>query len=206
MHYELVDAPVKCLACKAPCTLEQGRSPSKLFVKQHFSAPRLPKVCSNCLLAFLHFCVLMLCNERINRVVEELKAAHGIGRNSVFAREQIYQEAVSKFVKKKKLKVGGNKERCPVDELAVGKVGRMVGKLASKKGFCQSCCTQCLWLAVQTGKDGQEPRSHKDGTKKVAMDVLPDASQAPKGNPRGVESLSQVFESKLRKGTNKAHN
>ena len=156
MHYELVDAPVKCLACKAPCTLEQGRSPSELFwlctekrsfkhSKQHFSVPCLPKVRTNCLLAFLHFCVLMLCNERINGIVEELKAAHGIGRSSVFAWEKIYHEAVSKLVAKKRLnKVGGNKERCAVDGLAVEKVGRVVGNPVSKEAsFVRAAQTIC---------------------------------------------------------------
>ena len=38
-------------------------------------------------------------------------------------------------MKKKRLnKIGGNKERCAVDETAVGRVGRMVGKPASKRG------------------------------------------------------------------------
>jgi len=47
----------------------------------------------------------------------------------------IYYESLSKFVKKKRLnKIGGNKERCAVDETAVGRVGRMVGKPASKRG------------------------------------------------------------------------
>jgi hypothetical protein len=42
---------------------------------------------------------------------------------------------LSNYVKKRGLnKVGGKNERCPVDETAVGKVGRMVGKPASKKG------------------------------------------------------------------------
>ena len=126
--------------------------------------------------------------------------------------EDIYYESLSKFVKKKRLnKIGGNKERCAVDETAVGRVGRMVGKPASKRGSyiraadriatrrpCKTIwkpktkafpkskagsskdkrsnkSTQWLWLAVQTGKDGQQPRSHKVGNKRVAMDVLPDA-------------------------------
>ena len=249
MHYELVDAPAKCNTCKASCTLEQGRSSNELFwlcsqtrkkdhFKRHISIPCLPKVRTNNLLGFLHFVVFMLCNEKIKRIVEELKSAHGIARCTVFHWEKIYHEALSKYVKKKNLnKVGGNKERCAVDETAVGKVGRMVGKPASKKGSfvragdrigakrpCKTLwkpkakafpkakagsskdkrsnkSTQWLWLAVQTGKDGQQPRSHKDGSKKVAMDVLPDASQAPKGKPRGEESLTTVFKSKLRKGT-----
>ena len=33
------------------------------------------------------------------------------------------------------------------------------------------------------------------------MDVLPNASQAPKGKPRGAEPLSQVLARKLQKGT-----
>jgi hypothetical protein len=144
--------------------------------------------------------------------------------------EDIYYESLSKFVKKKRLnKIGGNKERCAVDETAVGRVGRMVGKPASKRGSyiraadriatrrpCKTIwkpkakafpkskagsskdkrsnkSTQWLWLAVQTGKDGQQPRSHKVGNKRVAMDVLPDASRAPKGKPRGEESLSKSF-------------
>ena len=53
----------------------------------------------------------------------------------VFCWEKIYHEALSNYVKKRGLnKVGGKNERCPVDETAVGKVGRMVGKPASKKG------------------------------------------------------------------------
>ena len=146
MHYKFVDAPAKCNICKASCTLEQGRNSNEFFwlcsqnrkkehFKRHISIPCLPKVHTNNLLGFLHFVVFMLCNEKIKRIVEELKSAHGIARCTVFHWEKIYHEALSKYVKKKNLnKVGGNKERCAVDETAVGKVGRMVGKPASKKG------------------------------------------------------------------------
>ena len=78
----------------------------------------------------------MLCNEKISRIVEEMKSAHGVGRNSIFNWEKIYHTALSKFVKKKKLNlVGGKKERYAVDELAIGKMGHMVGKPASKRGI-----------------------------------------------------------------------
>ena len=48
-------------------------------------------------------------------------------------------------------------------------------KAGSSKDKRSNKSTQWLWLAVQTGKDGQQPRSHKVGNKRVAMDVLPDA-------------------------------
>ena len=48
-------------------------------------------------------------------------------------------------------------------------------KAGSSKDKRSNKSTQWLWLAVQTPKDGQQPRSHKVGNKRVAMDVLPDA-------------------------------
>ena len=248
MHYELVDIPAKCKMCKADLAPEQGRSSNELFWL--CSENRTSSTSSNtCLFhacqkyapttfwvfQFLHSVVFMLCNKKISRIVEELESAHGTTRSTFFCWEKIYHEALSNYVKKRGLnKVGGKNERYPVDETAVGKVGRMVGKPASKKGSfvraadriharrpCKTIwkpkakafpkakpgslprtsaatsllVTQWLWLAVQTGKDGQQPRSHKDGNKKVAMDVLPDDSQAPKGKSRGEEYLTRVIES-----------
>jgi len=148
MHYELVDIPAKCKMCKADLAPEQGRSSNELFWL--CSENRTSSTSSNtCLFhacqkyapttfwgfQFLHSVVFMLCNEKISRIVEELESAHGTTRSTFFCWEKIYHEALSNYVKKRGLnKVGGKNERCPVDETAVGKVGRMVGKPASKKG------------------------------------------------------------------------
>lgn len=139
MHYGVLNVPVQSSVCKVPCTLEQGRNANELSwlctekrslnqFKQHFFVPCLPKDRNNCRLVFLHFCVLILRNEKIKHTAENLNTANGTGKGSVSGWKRIQHDAVSKFVKKNFEQGRDNKERRAVDELAVGKVGSMVGK------------------------------------------------------------------------------
>ena len=228
--------------------VQAARSPDELMwicndnrSKGHFKktvhVPAI-EVRNNKLLPFLHFLVFMICNERLGRIVEELKAAHGIHESTIYVWQKLYHKAVSKLVTKKSVnKIGGNNERCAVDETAVGKVGKMVGKPPQRVGAFQrgalrikkrrpcktlwkpkakafpktkagsskdkrsNKATQWLRLGVQCGKDGQQPRTHAEGSKRVAMSVLPDADSAPKKKPRGEESLTQVLSTRLRSKT-----
>ena len=249
MHYGMVDVPDKCETCGAKCSLVQtARYPDELMwlcnenrSKSHFkktlSVPAI-EVRNNKLLPFLHCLVFMMCNERVGRIQEELDAARGCKRNSIFNWQKLYHQAISKLVSKKGLnKIGGEKERCAIDETAIGKVGRMVGKPPQKAGTfargadrikarrpCKTLwkpkakpfptrkagssrdkrankATQWIWLGVQCGKGGQQPRSHAAGSKRVAMSVLPDAPSAPAKKPRGAESLTQVLKARLRSKT-----
>ena len=110
---------------------------SKGHFKKTLHVPAI-EVRNNKLLPFLHFLVFMICNERLGRIVEELKAAHGIHESTIYVWQKLYHKAVSKLVTKKSVnKIGGNNERCAVDETAVGKVGKMVGKPPQRVGAFQ---------------------------------------------------------------------
>ena len=52
------------------------------------------------------------------------------------------------------------------------------------KGRRSKMSTQALWLAVEIGNGRAAASSHEDGAKRVATDVLPDASHGPKGKAR----------------------
>ena len=221
MHFQMVNAPSKCLKCGGKCKLIQGRSPDELMwvcqeatgtkhFRHRFQVPALPELRVNNLLAFLHFLVFMRCNERIKRIIQELRDAHNTSKASIARWQKLYHTALTASVESKNInKIGGPSERCAVDETAVGKVGKMVGKNGTAQGAFQrnpvrirarrpcktlwkpgakpfpkpmkagsskdkrsNKATQWVWLGVQTGKDGQAPRTHASGTKRVAMEVL----------------------------------
>ena len=250
MHFQMVNAPSKCLKCGGKCKLIQGRSPDELMwvcqeatgtkhFRHRFQVPALPELRVNNLLAFLHFLVFMRCNERIKRIIQELRDAHNTSKASIARWQKLYHTALTAFVESKNInKIGGRSERCAVDETAVGKVGKMVGKNGTAQGAFQrnpvrirarrpcktlwkpgaksfpkpmkagsskdkrsNKATQWVWLGVQTGKDGQAPRTHASGTKRVAMEVPPSASQAPGKKPCGAEVLEKVLSTRLRSRT-----
>lgn len=161
-----------------------------------------------------------------------MKDAHGVGKDCIYRWEKLYHETIHQWVEKKGInKIGGNFERCAVDETAVGKPGVMVGKKPQKQGnfkrgadrikakrpcktiwkkgakpfpkkkkWSTSKKTQWLWLGVQCGKDGKEPRSHKKGNKRVAAEVCPHPTDLPKGRgPRDGDSLAAVMQKRVRK-------
>ncbi|CAJ1338407.1 unnamed protein product [Effrenium voratum] len=80
----------------------------------------------NNLLAFLHFLVFMRRNERIKRIIQDLRDAHNTSKASIARWQKLYHTALTAFVESKNInKIGGRSERCAVDETAVSKVGKM---------------------------------------------------------------------------------
>ena len=58
-----------------------------------------------------------------------------------------------------------------------------------------------VWAAVEVGQKGGANKSHKDGTKRVAMVLLPSKADAPRGGPRGSVSLANVMRKHLITGS-----
>ena len=137
----------KCSKCKSSCTIRQnGKSGACVWKcrkhgdSQHFrkcvTIPALDgKIRSQCWMAFLHFVVFMISNEKMKRIEEELRAAHGTAKGSIHKWQTLYHECLKSYMHSKNLnKIGGGSTRCVVDEIAVGKVGVRVGKPASRLG------------------------------------------------------------------------
>ena len=55
-----------------------------------------------------------------------------------------------------------------------------------------------IWAGVELGPEGGNKKSHCDGTKRIAMTMLPKKKDAPKGRPRGKDSLLHVMRKHLR--------
>lgn len=58
-----------------------------------------------------------------------------------------------------------------------------------------------VWGAVEVGRRGDAPKSHRDGSKRIHMQLLPDQTSAPDGKPRGVMSLANAMMNGLHDGS-----
>jgi len=58
-----------------------------------------------------------------------------------------------------------------------------------------------VWCAVEVGSLKGGRKTHGDGTKRVAISVLPRPSKAPDGKPRGIESIKTQLDKHVRKGS-----
>ena len=58
-----------------------------------------------------------------------------------------------------------------------------------------------LWAAVECGEKRGIKKSHTDGTKRVAMALLPRKVDAPQGMPRGAVSLTQIMAKHIKPGS-----
>ena len=76
-------------------------------------------------MAFLHFLVFMKCNEKLKRIKEELRDAHGTEDYAVQKWQQytiIYHECLKSYMEHHDINKLGGSKRCAVDETVVGKV------------------------------------------------------------------------------------
>jgi len=61
--------------------------------------------------------------------------------------------------------------------------------------------TRWLWAAVELGPRNGRPRSHTDGTKRVRMQLLPEAANAADKKPRGIRSITAAMKDAIEAGT-----
>ena len=86
-------------------------------------------------MAFLHFLVFMKCYEKLKRMNEELRDAHGTGDYAIHQWQNLYHACLKSYMEHNNInKVGCKEIRYAVDETAVGKVSIRVGRPASKLG------------------------------------------------------------------------
>ncbi|CAK0836623.1 unnamed protein product [Prorocentrum cordatum] len=153
--------------------------------------------------AFLHFLVYMKMNEQIETIVHALGALHEIAHATVFRWEKKCHEtivhALGALHEIAHATVFRWEKKC--HEAGIGRLGSMAGPRGNEKtgkwGATADKRSQNrrLWFGVQTG--GERKRSHKDGTKRVAGEVLDHPNAAKEQKPRGGEALAEVFQRRL---------
>ena len=58
-----------------------------------------------------------------------------------------------------------------------------------------------IWGAVEVGLQGGAKKTHKDGSKRICLQFLPRKADAPRGRPRGKQSLLNVMSKRLKEGS-----
>ena len=99
---------------------------------------------------------------------------------------------------------GHIKDRRPAQTIwkRSGRSAAMKRKSAMKRSAAKDrrSSGQWLWVGVSVGRDRQL-RTHGNGKKRVTFMVLPRKAEAPRGKPRGIESISNCLKLRIKKGS-----